>query len=167
MRRFRRPIIAVSTASVLVLVQAIADPTGLLALVGWPGGALQWSLGWPLAPYAVFVPVLIAVVWWAAVRAGERFWTMFAGVVLAVLLAQAAACLAMTGDAAVSAWAAGYVTAKALPAAAIVARRPAGRAAGRRGRSSKADPCGRRPWRSASWHRWPRVRGGAAPPTRT
>lgn len=121
MRRFRRPIIAVATASVLVLIQAIADPTGLLALVGWPGGALQWQLGWPLAPYLVFLPVLLGVVWWAAVRAGERFWTMFAGVVLAVLLAQAAACFAMTTDAALSAWAAGYVTAKALPAAAIVA----------------------------------------------
>ncbi|MFB7893194.1 glycoside hydrolase family 5 protein [Microbacterium sp. NPDC056044] len=121
MRRFRRPIIAVATASVLVLVQAIADPTGLLALVGWPGGTLQGQLGWPLAPYLVFLPVLLGVVWWAAVRAGERFWTMFAGVVLAVLLAQAAACVAMTMDAALSAWAAGYVTAKALPAAAIIA----------------------------------------------
>lgn len=121
MRRFRRPIIAVATASVLVLIQAILDPTGLLALVGWPGGALQWQLGWPLAPYLVFLPVLLGVVWWAAARAGERFWTMFAGVVLAVLLAQAAACFAMTTDAALSAWAAGYVTAKALPAAAIIA----------------------------------------------
>ena len=121
MRRLRRPIVAVVAASVLVLVQAIADPTGLLALVGWPGGALQWGLGWPLAPYVVFVPVLLGVVWWAAVRAGERFWTMFAGVVLAVLLAQAATCLVMTWDASLSAWAAGYVTAKALPAALIVA----------------------------------------------
>lgn len=121
MRRLRRPIVAVAATSVLVLVQAIADPTGLLALVGWPGGTLQWGLGWPLAPYLVFVPVLLGVVWWAAVRAGERFWTMFAGVVLAVLLAQAATCLAMTWDAALSAWAAGYVTAKALPAALIVA----------------------------------------------
>lgn len=121
MRRLRRPIVAVAAASVLVLVQAFADPTGLLALVGWPGGTLQWQLGWPLAPYLVFVPVLLGVVWWSALRAGERFWTMFAGVVLAVLLAQAATCLVMTWDASLAAWAAGYVTAKALPAALIVA----------------------------------------------
>ncbi|GAA5204154.1 cellulase family glycosylhydrolase [Microbacterium jejuense] len=121
MRRLRRPIVAVLAASLLVVVQAIADPTGLLALVGWPGGALQAGLVWPLAPYAVFVPVLLGVVWWAAVRAGERFWTMFAGVVLAVLLAQAASPFVMVWDAATAAWAAGYVTAKALPAAAIVA----------------------------------------------
>jgi hypothetical protein len=121
MRRLRRPIVAVAAASVLVILQAVLDPTGLLALVGWPGGSLQWSLGWPLAPYLVFLPVLLGVVWWAALRAGERFWTMFAGVVLAVLLAQAAACLVMTWDAALAGWAAGYVTAKALPAAAIVA----------------------------------------------
>jgi len=121
MRGLRRPIVAVVAASVLVVLQAVADPTGLLALVGWPGGGLQAGLVWPLAPYVVFVPVLLAVVWWAAVRAGERFWTMFAGVVLAVLLAQAAAAFVMVWDAATAAWAAGYVTAKALPAAAIVA----------------------------------------------
>ena len=44
-----------------------------------------------------------------------------AGVVLAVMLAQAAACLVMTWDLATAAWAAGYVTAKAVPAALIVA----------------------------------------------
>jgi len=121
MRGLRRPIVAVVAASVLVVLQAVADPTGLLALVGWPGGGLQPALVWPLAPYAVFIPVLLGVVWWAAIRAGERFWTMFAGVVLAVMLAQAAACLVMVWDAATAAWAAGYVTAKALPAAAIVA----------------------------------------------
>jgi len=121
MRGLRRPIVAVVAASVLVVLQAVADPTGLLALVGWPGGGLQTGLMWPLAPYAVFVPVLLVVVWWAAVRAGERFWTMFAGVVLAVLLAQAAAAFVMAWDAATAGWAAGYVTAKALPAAAIVA----------------------------------------------
>src|SRR6478736_762453 len=121
MRGLRRPIVAVVAASVLVVLQAVADPTGLLALVGWPGGGLQAGLVWPIAPYAVFVPVLLGVVWWAAVRAGERFWTMFAGVVLAVLLAQAAAAFVMVWDAATAAWAAGYVAAKALPAAAVVA----------------------------------------------
>ena len=40
---------------------------------------------------------------------------------LAVLLAQATACLAMTWDLAVAVWAAGFVTAKAVPAALIVA----------------------------------------------
>jgi hypothetical protein len=121
MRRLRRPIVAVLAASLLLAAQAIADPTGLLALAGWPGGSLQPGLVWPLAPYLVFVPVMLGVVWWAAVRTGERFWTMFAGVVLAVLLAQAAAAFVMVMDAATAAWAAGYVTAKALPAAAIVA----------------------------------------------
>ncbi|MBD3943278.1 cellulase family glycosylhydrolase [Microbacterium sp. NEAU-LLC] len=121
MRGLRRPIVAVVAACVLIVLQAVADPTGLLALVGWPGGGLQAALVWPLAPYAVFIPVLLGVVWWSAVRAGERFWTMFAGVVLAVLLAQAATAFVMVLDAATAAWAAGYVTAKALPAAAIVA----------------------------------------------
>ena len=69
----------------------------------------------------MFVPVLLAVIWWAAIRAGDRFWTLVAGVVLAVMLAQAATCLVMTWDVAAAAWAAGFVTAKAVPAALIVA----------------------------------------------
>jgi len=121
MRQARRPIVAVVATSALLIVQAVIDPTGLLALVGWPGGAPQLELGWPIARYLVFVPVMIAVVWWAAVRAGERFWTMTAGVVLAALLAQAAACFAMTGNLALAAWAGGFITAKAVPSALIVA----------------------------------------------
>ena len=73
-------------------------------------------------PVRRVLPVLFGVVWWVTVRAGDRFWTLVAGVVLAVLLAQAAACLVMTWDLGVAAWAAGYVTAKAVPAALIVAR---------------------------------------------
>ena len=104
------------------MIQAIADPTGLLALVGWSGAQPDIDAGvWPLAPYAVFVPVLLAIVWWASIRAGDRFWTLTAGVVLAVLLAQAAACLVMTWNLALAVWAAGFVTAKAVPAALIVA----------------------------------------------
>lgn len=107
---------------ILVLIQAIADPTGLLALVGWSGAALRFDLGaWPLAPYLVFAPVLLAVTWWAAIRAGERYWTLTAGLVLAVLLAQATACLFMTWNLASATWAAGFVAAKAVPAALIVA----------------------------------------------
>ncbi|MFF2388031.1 glycoside hydrolase family 5 protein [Agromyces sp. NPDC058104] len=121
MRQVRRPIVAVSATAVLLLLQALIDPTGLLALVGWPGGLPQAELWWPIARYVVFVPVMLAVVWWSAARAGDRFWTLTAGVVLAALLAQAAACLAMTGDLALSAWAAGYITAKAVPSALIVA----------------------------------------------
>jgi hypothetical protein len=121
MKNVRRPLVAVGTALVLVALEAIADPTGLLALVGWPGGAPQSQLGWPLARYVVFLPVVVAVVWWSAVRAGARFWTMAAGTTLAVLLAQAATSLAMTGDVLFSGWAGGYVTAKALPAALVVA----------------------------------------------
>ena len=126
-----------------------STPPGLLALVGWSGAVPSLDAGvWPFAPYLVFVPVLLAVVWWAAVRAGDRFWTLFPGVVLAVLLAQAAACLVMTGDLAVSAWGAGYVTAKAIPAAVIIAAltrwlggRPERRAAGRRRRSGSPRSC--------------------------
>ncbi|MGX5695570.1 glycoside hydrolase family 5 protein [Agromyces soli] len=121
MRQFRRPIVAVSTTAVLLLIQAIIDPTGLLALVGWPGGMPRAELWWPIARYVVFVPVMLVVVWWTAVKAGERFWTMTAGAVLAALLAQAAAVLAMTGDPALAGWAAGYITAKALPSALIIA----------------------------------------------
>ncbi|NNC10630.1 cellulase family glycosylhydrolase [Planctomonas sp. JC2975] len=118
----RRPLVAVSAALGLVVVEAVADPTGLLALAGWSGAAPVLASGiWPFAASLVFVPVLLAVVWWAAVRAGERYWTLAAGVVLAVLLAQATACLVMTGNLAASTWAAGYVTAKAVPTGLIVA----------------------------------------------
>jgi len=104
MKSVRRPAVALSTTIALVVIQAIADPTGLLALVGWSGAQPRIDAGaWPLAPYAVFVPVLLIVVWWAAIRAGDRFWTLAAGVVLAVMLAQAAACLVMTWDVAAAA----------------------------------------------------------------
>ncbi|GAA1789675.1 cellulase family glycosylhydrolase [Agromyces lapidis] len=121
MRALRRPIVAVAATSLLLIIQAVIDPTGLLALVGWPGGTPRFDLWWPVARYIVFVPVMLAVVWWAAVRAGDRFWTLTAGVVLAAQLAQFAACFAMTGDLALAAWAGGYVTAKAVPTALIVA----------------------------------------------
>ena len=84
---------------VLVVIQAVADPTGLLALVGWSGALPQLDAGSGRSPRTwSIVPVLLGVVWWATVRAGDRFWTLAAGVVLAVLLAQAAACLVMTWD---------------------------------------------------------------------
>ena len=122
MKSVRRPAVALAATLVLVLIQAIADPTGLLALVGWSGAVPQLAAGiWQFAPYAVYLPVLLGVVWWVAVRAGDRYWTLVPGVVLAVLLAQAAACFVMTWDLAVAGWAAGYVTAKAVPAALIVA----------------------------------------------
>ena len=121
MKSVRRPVIALSTMLVLVVIQAVADPTGLLALVGWSGALPQLDALWTWAPYVVYLPVLLGVLWWVAVRAGDRFWTLAAGVVLAVMLAHAAACLVMTWDLATAAWAAGYVTAKAVPAALIVA----------------------------------------------
>ena len=37
MKSVRRPAVALSTTIALVVIQAIADPTGLLALVGWSG----------------------------------------------------------------------------------------------------------------------------------
>ncbi|MFE4470156.1 glycoside hydrolase family 5 protein [Leifsonia sp. NPDC056824] len=122
MKSVRRPLVAVSAALVLVILQAVLDPTGLLALVGWSGAQPSATAGvWPFAPSLVFLPVLLGMTWWTALRAGERYWTLVAGVVLAVLLAQAAAALVMTGNLAVSAWAAGYVTAKAVAAALLVA----------------------------------------------
>ncbi|MDL9980368.1 glycoside hydrolase family 5 protein [Microbacterium sp. ASV49] len=117
----RRPLVAVGTTAALVVLQALIDPTGLLVLAGWPGGAPQAQLWWPLARYVVFLPVLFVVVWWCAVRAGARFWTMTAGVTLAILLAQAATAFAMTGDPLFAGWAASYVAAKAVPSALIVA----------------------------------------------
>ncbi|WP_243075056.1 glycoside hydrolase family 5 protein [Microbacterium sp. SS28] len=122
MKPVRRALVAVSATAILVIAQAILDPTGLLALVGWSGAVPSLEAGiWPFAAYVVFVPVLLGVVAWVAVRAGDRFWTLVPGIVLAVLLAQAAACFVMTWNLGVSAWAAGYVTAKAVPAALIVA----------------------------------------------
>ncbi len=121
MKSVRRPAVALSTMLALVAIQAIADPTGLLALVGWSGALPQFDAVWTLAPYLVYVPVLFGVLWWVTVRAGDRFWTLVPGVVLAVMLAQAAACLVMTWDLATAGWAAGYVAAKAVPAALIVA----------------------------------------------
>ena len=65
MKSVRRPAVALGTMLVLVLVQAIADPTGLLALVGWSGALPQLDAVWTLAPYVVYLPVLFGVVWWA------------------------------------------------------------------------------------------------------
>ncbi|MEU1970664.1 cellulase family glycosylhydrolase [Microbacterium sp. NPDC019599] len=122
MKPFRRAVVALSAMTALVLVQALVDPTGLLALVGWSGAVPSLDAGvWPFAAYAVFLPVLLVVVAWVAVRAGDRYWTLVPGFTLAVLLAQAAACFVMTWDLGIAAWAAGYVTAKAVPAALIVA----------------------------------------------
>lgn len=121
MRSYRRPFVALVAMLALVAVQAIADPTGLLALVGWSGALPRIDVPWTLAPYAVYLPVLLGVLWWAALRAGDRYWTLVPGVVLAILLAQAAAALVMTWDASAAAWASAYVTAKAVPAALIVA----------------------------------------------
>lgn len=122
MAQVRRPVVAVATLLLLALIQAVADPTGLMALVGYSGALPSSSAGWwSFAPYLVFVPVMGAMAWWVAHRAGERFWLLAAGLTLAVLLAQAAAALAMSGNLAVAGWAAGYVVAKAVPAAVITA----------------------------------------------
>lgn len=122
MAQVRRPVAAGATLLLLTLIQAVADPTGLMALVGYSGALPSSSAGWwSFAPYLVFVPVMGAMAWWVAHRAGERFWLLAAGLTLAVLLAQAAAALAMSGNLAVAGWAAGYVAAKAVPAAVITA----------------------------------------------
>ncbi|KRA23011.1 hypothetical protein ASD65_00180 [Microbacterium sp. Root61] len=122
MNSVRRPTVALIAMVLLVIIQAVADPTGLLALVGWSGADLRFDLGlWPLAPYVIFVPVLLGMTWWVTLRAGDRYWTLVPGLVLAVLLAQAAACFAMTWNLAVAGYAAGFIAAKAVPAALIVA----------------------------------------------
>lgn len=73
MHTVRRPLTAVVTTIALVTIQLLVDPTGLLTLVGWPGGSPQADLWWPIARYVVFVPVLLVAVWVAAARAGEHF----------------------------------------------------------------------------------------------
>ncbi|MDR2998395.1 MAG: cellulase family glycosylhydrolase [Microbacterium sp.] len=119
--RIRRPLVAVLTAAVLIVLQAVVDPTGLLALVGWPGGTPRIDLWWPIARYIVFVPVMLGMLWWGALRTAGRFWTMTAAGTLSVLIAQAVTVLAMTLDPLLAGWSAGYVTAKAVPAALIIA----------------------------------------------
>lgn len=121
MFQLRRPIVAVATMLVIVVIQLLADPIGVLALVGWPGGVPQAQLWWPIARYVVFVPVLLAAVWWAARVLGDRFWLMTLATVWAVLLAQFATLWAMTWDGWLSAWGAGFVLAKSVPAAVLVA----------------------------------------------
>ncbi len=120
-RHLRRPLIATITMTVIVLAQLLIDPTGLLALVGWPGGMPQVQLWWPIARYVVFVPVLLGAIWFAAQRVGDRFWVMTLAGVWAVILAQFLTLFAMTWDLPLAAWGSGYVLAKALPAAIIVA----------------------------------------------
>ncbi|GAA4377505.1 glycoside hydrolase family 5 protein [Paeniglutamicibacter cryotolerans] len=121
MKSVRRPVVALLTSLVLTLIQAAADPTGLLALVGWSGARPSFSVGaWQLAPYLAFIPVMLVLTWWATLRAGDRFWTLTVGIILAVLLAQAATALVMTWNPAAAAWAAGFVVAKAVPAALII-----------------------------------------------
>lgn len=122
MKSARRPIVAISSMFILVALQAVADPTGLLALVGFSGAVPGFAAGfWSFTPYLVFLPVLLIMTWWVARRAGERYWTLSAGLSLAVLLAQAAMALSMTGNILHAGWSAGFATAKAIPAALIVA----------------------------------------------
>ena len=56
MKRSRRVIVALSSTVALVLLQAVLDPTGLLALVGWSGAVPSLDAGvWPFAAYVVFL----------------------------------------------------------------------------------------------------------------
>ena len=122
MKSVRRPIVAISAMFILVALQAVADPTGLLALVGFSGAVPALATGfWSFSPYIVFLPVLMVMTWWVARRAADRFWTLSAGLSLAVLIAQAAMALSMTGNILQAGWSAGFATAKAIPAALIVA----------------------------------------------
>ena len=122
MKSVRRPVIALLTTLVLVVIQAVADPTGLLALVGWSGALPQLDALWTWAPY-VGLPAGAArrpLVGGGACRRPVLD-PRARATSSRCMLAQAAACLVMTWDLATAGWAAGYVTAKAVPAALIVA----------------------------------------------
>lgn len=122
MQSKKRALTAVLALLVLIIIQAAADPTGLLALVPWSGALPSVSAGlWSFAPYLIFLPVVGGLTWWTASRAGNHFWTLAIGVTMAVLLAQAATALVMVWDLTAAGYAAGFVAGKALPAGLIVA----------------------------------------------
>ncbi|MGF7120240.1 glycoside hydrolase family 5 protein [Rhodococcus sp. BE178] len=117
--------LATLTLGLLVVVQAAADPSGLLSLVGWTGADL-WPIRapWQIAPFVVYLPVLLGVTWWAVrSTAGSRwlFTAAASSVVLAVMLAKFAMSSVAVHDIGTAAWGAGFAAAKALPAALIVA----------------------------------------------
>ncbi|MFG1785664.1 cellulase family glycosylhydrolase [Rhodococcus oryzae] len=109
----------------LVIVQAAADPSGLLSLLGWTGADL-WPIRapWQIAPFVVYLPVLLGVTWWAVRSIAWSRWLFAAttgSVVLAVLLAKFAMSLVAAGDLGTAAWGSGFALAKAIPAGLIVA----------------------------------------------
>lgn len=119
------PSTAVAVVAVTVFVLAVADPVGLLAPVGWSGGSF-WPDGgwWAHVTLLVYVPVLLAVTWWA-VRAVAPSRGLFGKVFLSVLLAsglgKAAASTLEAGDLWAGLWASSYSLAKALPMALVAA----------------------------------------------
>lgn len=117
--------LATLALSVLVIAQAAADPSGLLSLLGWTGAHL-WPIRapWQVAPFVVYLPVLLGLTWWTVRTIAGTRWLFAAtasGVVLAVLLAKLAMSLVAAGDLTAAAWGSGFALAKAIPAALIVA----------------------------------------------
>lgn len=117
--------LATAVLALLVIIQAAADPSGLLSLLGWTGAHL-WPINapWQIAPFVVYLPVLLGVTWWSVRSIAASRWLFAAttsSVMLAVLLAKFAMSLVATGNLGAAAWGSGFALAKAVPAALIVA----------------------------------------------
>ncbi|MBO2457522.1 glycoside hydrolase family 5 protein [Actinomadura violacea] len=84
----------------LLLAGALLDPVGFFALLGMPGRLMQ-AARWQVAPLVVYVPLLLAGTALVAAAFGHlgrrtRFATVWAGFVLAAVVAKAAMALAAT-----------------------------------------------------------------------
>ncbi|SEM41820.1 glycoside hydrolase family 5 protein [Nonomuraea pusilla] len=127
--------IAWSSTAVLALIVAagaVADPSGLLALLGW-SGTRWWPVeaAWQVAPLLVYTPLLLAGTWWvvcsfAAVPGLPARWSfclVWGGVALAALAAKFAMSLVVvpSPDPAWLAWGTGFTVGKAAIAGLAVA----------------------------------------------
>ncbi|MGB3884491.1 cellulase family glycosylhydrolase [Gordonia sp. (in: high G+C Gram-positive bacteria)] len=126
----RHSTVATLTLAVVLLIGAIADPVGLLTVVGWSGASIRSIDGfWELAPYLLLVPIGLAGTWWT-VRlfdgAHRRFAPVFAGTFVSLLVGKFATALASvafvgSGALATAAWSTAFSVAKVGVAALIVA----------------------------------------------
>lgn len=117
----RRPLLAAVTMQAIIVLQFVVDFEGdwLLANLAVHMPAAQpW---WPVVRYAVYIPVALGLIWFAASKAGDRFCTMWLAGTWAVLLAQFATLLATTWDLLLAAYLSGLALAFAAPAGLVVA----------------------------------------------